>query len=399
VSDDAPIAAAAAAKGLPRDGYVFAGGGTGGHLFPAIAVARALREREPDCGVVFVGTDRPAERTILAEAGFPHLSLPLLARSQGLRRPFAFAAALWRSCRRMRQLFVESPPRVVVGCGGWSSVPAVWGARQTGIPIVLLEQNVLPGQATRRLSRWANVICLSFDESRQWFGKKVNAVVTGNPVRQEIADLWRPAGNVEAEPVATSSMAAAVSPHSRPMLLVLGGSLGSETINRQVVAGLRAEPEFWRDWEVVHQTGYNDCARVRDEYAQLGRAARVEPFLADVAECLSRATIVVCRAGATTLAELACAGVAAVVVPWRGAADDHQQLNARWYADRNAMRCGREDGGFWGLVLMLAKYPDCRARRIDALRSLARPNATRAVLQVLDATTGRLAGCPVSDAG
>ncbi|MFV0443165.1 MAG: UDP-N-acetylglucosamine--N-acetylmuramyl-(pentapeptide) pyrophosphoryl-undecaprenol N-acetylglucosamine transferase [Planctomycetaceae bacterium] len=355
-------------------GYVFAGGGTGGHLFPAIAVAQALRARDPECPLLFVGTNRLQEQQIVGGAGFAHLPLPLLPRRQGWRHPIRFTSALWRSCRQLRALYCDSPPRVVIGCGGWSSFPAVWAARRQQVPIVLLEQNVLPGKGTRRLSRWADAVCLSFEESRQWLPKNTNSIVTGNPVRTEIATL----------------ASRHVDPHfeaTPPLLLVLGGSLGSESINRLIPTWLSSDPALAHRWEIVHQTGSHDVQWVRDEYARMDVSARVEPFLTDIPELLARATFVICRAGATTLAEIACAGVAAVTIPWRGAAHDHQQKNGEWYASRNAMGLASQVSGKLELPVWIDdNNRDSRASLRRDVRALARPHATQAVIAVLDVT-------------
>jgi UDP-N-acetylglucosamine--N-acetylmuramyl-(pentapeptide) pyrophosphoryl-undecaprenol N-acetylglucosamine transferase len=180
------------------------------------------------------------------------------------------------------------------------------------------------------------------------------------------------------------------------LLLVLGGSLGAESLNAAVLAGLRRDAERWRTWRIVHQTGSGGFEETRDGYRSVGLPARIEAFLPDVPTLLAEATLVVSRAGATTLAELACAGCAAVIVPWRRSADDHQRLNARWYADRDAVclaseaPLGDEQSEATPLVsdvvTELAGSPSRRERLSQQMLSLARPDATAAVLQVIDAT-------------
>lgn len=364
-------------------GCLFAGGGTAGHLFPAIAVAQGLRRRDGRTPVLFVGSDRAPERELVAAAGFEHVGLSLLPRRDLWRRPWAVAYRFWQAYRTARRLLKERRPRVVIGCGGLASVPTVWAARRIGIPIVLLEQNVLPGRATRRLARWANVVCTTFEETRSWLPSRTPVVVTGNPVRDEIARL------------ADRPPQAAVP----PLLLILGGTLGAQAINTSVLAGVAADVDAWRSWQIVHQTGRDDFDRVRQRYAELGLPARVAAFLDDVPALLVSASIVVSRAGATTLAELACAARPAVVAPWTGAADDHQTLNARWYAERGAVEWASDGHGqsplpgapapLWECVLRLRDDPALRVRRAAACRAVARPQATDAVLAVIEATASR----------
>lgn len=190
-------------------------------------------------------------------------------------------------------------------------------------------------------------------------------------MRDEIASL-------SARPVASDALP--------PLLLILGGSLGSQTLNRGVLEGVAADPAFWRSWRIVHQTGGSGVATAESTYARLGLDATVSPFLINVPELLGQATLVVSRAGATTLSELACAGSPTVVVPWRGAADDHQFANARWYADRGAMRLGDESRGFWSEVVALAGDASARQDLSSQLRSVAQPAACRAVTEVITAT-------------
>ena len=357
--------------------YVFAGGGTAGHLFPAIVVADALRARDPEAAILFIGSDRPREHELVASHGYAHESLPLLPTSQAKRHPFRFARALWSAHRRAQQLLTDTD--IVVGVGGLASVPTVWAARRSNCPVVLLEQNVFPGRATRRLARRGDAVCLAFDESREWLPSRTNAIVTGNPVRAEIAAL-------------TESPATA-SPGS-PLLLILGGTLGANSINTAVLTGLQRDPDSWHDWSIVHQTGEANLASVRAGYEPLPLSVRVEAFLPDIPTLLARATIVVTRAGATTLAELACAAPATVVVPWRQSTDDHQTLNARWYADRKAMLIAPDPGSspgnqqgvdLFSQIELLRQDPKLRQQLSQMLKGLAQPGATERVIEVVDA--------------
>lgn len=376
---------------MPQGGYVFAGGGTGGHLTPALAVAEALREQDGEVPILFVGSGRSIEQAFLARSGFDHCTLPTASLPQFQRRPLSSARELCRGVQAAKRLLQEQRPRVVIGCGGFASAPCVWSAHRLGIPVVLLEQNVLPGRATRWLSRFADVVCLSFEESRRWLPRRTKCLVTGNPVRRAFAErVHHPQESREGR-----------------LLLILGGSLGASGLNRAVLEGLSVAPELWREWQVIHQTGPQEGEQVRRRYAMLGLTARVAPFLdpEELPPLMAAADIVVTRAGATTLAELACAGAATVVVPWEGAAHDHQTINARWYAERRAMLWAAESPSVGsgaektspcsvGAALhQLASEVALRCELSCRLRSLAVPEAASRVLrrvQELETAAGPL---------
>lgn len=371
---------------MPKGGYLFAAGGTGGHLYPAVAVAEALRAVDPQAEILMAsarreGPHRELEDRILSPFDWESLTIDAGTAADLRRRPVRFLWRLWRSVRHCRQILRERAPRIVIGCGGYASVPMVLAATREEVPIVLLEQNLIPGRATRRLASRADVVCLSFEESRQRLKPAVQTVVTGNPIRRQVVQ-WSRSPDDHPPPS-----------HSPPLLLILGGSLGSDAINRDVLAGLERHPDRWRDWRIVHQTGPQNDQELRSRYQALGLTARVEPFLPDLADQLPLATIVVTRAGATTLAELACVGSAVVVVPWEGAADDHQTANAHWYSDHAAALVARTSGPMgsaasvpflWDAVERLADSPYLRQQLSEQILQLARPNAAAAVVRVIE---------------
>lgn len=291
-------------------GVVMSGGGTGGHLFPALAVARLLREIDPALPVVFAGGRRKLEAELVAGSGFPFVALAvegLVGRGwKGLRAaarlPVALAQALL--------LLARTRPRLVVGAGGYSSGPVVLPAALLGVPTLLLEPNVRPGFTNRRLRRWARAVAVAFPESLPYF--KGKAAVLGNPVRAEFERIGP-------------------SPSGRPFtVLVFGGSQGSAFLNEAFGAALPLLAARKADLRVVHQTGEKDLARVRERYRAEGFAeAETAAFFSDMPERFARANLVVCRAGATTCAELVAAGRAAVLVPFAAAAEGHQLHNAR----------------------------------------------------------------------
>jgi UDP-N-acetylglucosamine--N-acetylmuramyl-(pentapeptide) pyrophosphoryl-undecaprenol N-acetylglucosamine transferase len=260
----------------------------------------------------------------------------------------------------------------------------VYAAQRLGIPTVLLEQNAIPGRANRWLSRRASAVCAAFDESRSGFRSRVRVEVTGNPVRAAFLSEAR-------------SCVADAETGDGPLLVVLGGSLGAGAINHDVLAGLRESPQVLSGWRILHQTGSDDFARVADEYQRLGIAAEVQPYFDKLAERLKSASLVISRGGGTTLAELACVGLPTIIVPWRGAADDHQLANAIAYSRRGAAvlatdshklpRGRRHEQSverLWTVVAHLAQDAVSRQRLGDTIRSASRPDATQRVLDVLD---------------
>ncbi len=381
-----------------RRTVIFAGGGTGGHLFPGIAVARELLAREPDARLVFVGSQKPIERDIVGSAGFEHIALPSVSPSFVPTRIGSSLSSNWRAYRQARAIIACERPSVIVGLGGFASVPPMLAAWRAGVPIVLLEQNVVPGKATRFLSRLAEVICLPWAQAAGGLPRGVKVVVTGNPIRAEIARLAetiRDSGQLEASARPDSGDASLASRAivEQPTLLILGGSQGASSLNTlvlDVIAGRRAVLAGWR---IVHQSGAADLEAIRQRYSALSLDAEVLPFIADMAVAYRRATLVISRAGATTLAELACAGLPAILVPLATSAHDHQRLNARLFADHSAAlvvepSASLADSLRSSLDQLLSDRPlrDCFRQNILAL---ARPQAASAVLEILHDLSSR----------
>jgi len=337
--------------------FIFAGGGTGGHLFPGVAVALELQRREPNARMLFVGSERVLEQSILARHEFEHRSLPVVSLRELTRHPWRFAIRNWTAWRAARRLIRDEKPDVVVGLGGYASAPVVWQAARAKCPVVLLEQNVIPGRTTRWLSRSASLVCTSFPETSQRLPNGVKVEVTGNPVRREIAKF-----NASLQMTSTAPRE----------LLVLGGSQGADSLNEAVVGSLRLLGEERSGWRVVHQTGSRQVDAMRHEYAASSIDAVVEPFFDDMPERYRAASFVISRAGATTLAELACCGLPMVLLPYPHAADDHQTANARVYEARGAAVC----------VEHLASKDETAARLAEPLRSLLTDAARRHAMSI-----------------
>lgn len=362
---------------------VIAGGGTGGHLYPGLAVARELLSRHPGSAVTFAGTSRGIEARVLPREGFTldvirsaglkGKSIAALARGIGLL-PLGLVDA-WHIVSARR-------PHVVVGVGGYSSGPVVAAAALRGVPTLVLEQNAIPGLANRLLARVVDAAAVTYEEALPWF--KGRGFVTGNPVRPGFAD----------DRGASKDVGAA---GHRPRLLVFGGSQGAHAINVAMTEAAARLRDMEPVPEVVHQTGERDAELVRDAYRQAGLDARVEPFLHDMDREMRAADLVVCRAGATTLAELTVAGRAAILVPLPNATDDHQRRNAEALARAGAVEV-IEQSGLTGAILadrvstLLTDHAR-RAALSAAATGAARPDAAARIVdrivRLADAREGR----------
>lgn len=297
---------------------LLAGGGTGGHLFPAIALAEQLKHEEPQSEILFVGTERGLEARMLPELGWELETIEMSGwAGLGLLSRLKVLGKLMKSFGQCKTILRKFKPDVVVGVGGYASVPALLAAKTLGVPYLVHEQNVWPGLANRLLGRWARRVCLSFDEADRAFHQSAT-VLTGNPVRAAMENC----PNLPAEKIC---------------LLVFGGSQGARAINRAVVAALPSLTEWREKLEIIHQSGQSDYAETVRGYSENGwPKVDVQPFIKDMAQAYAKATLVICRAGATTLAELTACGRPAVLVPYPHAAAGHQAVNARALAAKGA---------------------------------------------------------------
>jgi UDP-N-acetylglucosamine--N-acetylmuramyl-(pentapeptide) pyrophosphoryl-undecaprenol N-acetylglucosamine transferase len=351
---------------------VIAGGGTGGHLYPGIAVARELLARRPDAAISFAGTARGIEARVVPREGFP---LDLL-RSSGLKGKSAMdrakGAALvpvslvdaWRIVGRRK-------PHLVIGVGGFSSGPVVVAAALRGVPTMLLEQNAVPGLTNRMLAPIVRAAAVTFESTKAFFGQK--AFTSGNPVRPEFLDA-----------VGAERQAGGRDSRAGVGVLVFGGSQGAHAINVAMVeaaAKLAADGAHLR---LTIQTGDRDVDMVRAACRQTGLQAEVEPFFYDMGRRLADADLIVCRAGATTLAELTAAGKPAILVPLPTATDDHQRRNAEALAAAGAADVLRQADMTGSVladrILSLAADSAARERMGRAARALARPEAAKAIV-------------------
>ena len=294
-------------------------GGTGGHVFPALAVARALRERSES--VIWLGTEKGLEARVVPADGFPLE----FVRVSGLRRkgflslviaPFKLFLAVWAALKLIRRL----RPKVVLGMGGFASGPgglAAWLLRR---PLVIHEQNAAAGLTNRLLAGVASEVLQAFPNA---FAGKVAVRTIGNPVRSDIFNLPAPDVRISAEP--------------GPLhLLVLGGSQGALVLNETVPQAVSLLQSAGMNVDVWHQSGVSTLDAAKHAYQDAGVTARIEPFIEAMNSAYGWADLVVCRAGALTIAELAAAGVGSILVPYPSAVDDHQTCNAMFMVDAEA---------------------------------------------------------------
>jgi len=346
---------------------VMAGGGTGGHLYPGIAVARELMARRPDAVITFAGTSRGIEARVVPREGF---QLDVL-RSAGLKGT-SFSGLLrslsilpasgldaWRIVSRRR-------PALVIGVGGYSSGPVMLAAIVRGTPTLLLEQNAVPGMTNRILAPMVGAAAVTFESTVTFFGRR--GFVAGNPVRPEF--------------FATESSDRG--PHAGPpKVLIFGGSQGAHAINMAMV---EAAPRLAAAGGVAitHQTGERDLDVVRRAYGDAGLEARVEPFLFAMDREMKDADVVVARAGATTIAELTAAGRAAILVPLPTAADDHQRKNAEVLVAAGAAELIEQKDltgdRLASRILALATDHARRNAISAAARAFARPDAAKVIV-------------------
>jgi UDP-N-acetylglucosamine--N-acetylmuramyl-(pentapeptide) pyrophosphoryl-undecaprenol N-acetylglucosamine transferase len=360
---------------------MIAGGGTGGHLYMGIALARELQSRHPSHEAVFVGTQRGLEARIVPGEGFRLETIS----SAGLKGIGVLHAArnfmiIPKSLYQSRRLIRQSGPRVVVGVGGYASGPVVLAAWWLGRPTLIIEPNAYPGLTNRWLARVVDRAALAFPDRGGYFGSK--AEVTGIPVRNEFFALPPRAH----EP-------------GRIRLLIYGGSQGSQALNRIVCQALPSLRDIGPSVSIVHQTGERQLEAVRRAYGDAGVQAEIRPFLTRIFEEFARADLIISRSGASTVAEITAAGKAAILVPFPGATDDHQVRNALSLEQQGAARMIREQEWDPGrLAREIRRYlghPEEIAGMEAAARRLGRPGATGRIADIVEELAlRRRAGAP-----
>ena len=347
---------------------IIAGGGTGGHLFPGMAIAEAFMERETGNEVLFIGTERGIEARVLAGGRF---NLKMIHAMPIKGRSFT---GKWRALRTLPKAVAEAlailkefQPQFVLGVGGYASGPAVLAASLLRMKRAIHEQNVIPGMTNRILKRFSQRIFVSFEETKRYFPER-KTVVTGNPIRKEITGsaLSRERGD-------------------RFTILVFGGSAGAHRINAAMMEALASLQDLRSSLRLIHQTGKEDLGLVSRGYEEKGFEAEVMPFIDEMARCYRRADLVICRSGASTVAELAVCGKASILIPYPYAAHNHQWMNAKKLVDRGAARMildeELEGPSLSETIVHLYHHPEERERMEEAIRRIGRPRAAEEIVE------------------
>ncbi|MBI4698675.1 MAG: undecaprenyldiphospho-muramoylpentapeptide beta-N-acetylglucosaminyltransferase [Nitrospirae bacterium] len=355
---------------------VIAGGGTGGHLFPGIAVAKELIKTHKGTEIMFIGTSEGIEARIVPKEGFDIRFI----KSEGLVgrsffRTIRSAVKIPLAVRDSRSILKDIKPDAVFGVGGYSSGPVLLSAYLLGIPTIIHEQNTLPGLTNKLLGKFVDIVAVTYIESMDFFSKD-NVYITGNPVREEILKGNRERG------YRTFSLDSGLF-----TIFVFGGSSGASKINKAMSESLVYLEEFKDKIQILHQTGERDFDSVRGFYHAKGFKGTVIPFTFDMADAYAVADLIVSRAGATTLAELTACGKAAILVPYPFAANNHQEINARklWDVGAAQMILDRELNGktLSDLVRHLFHEPDAIGEMERVSRSLGKPDATRNMIELI----------------
>ena len=343
---------------------IFAGGGTGGHLFPGLAVARELQQRDSITEILFVGTVQGIEARVLPREGFRLETIPVRGmRGRGMRglldALWGIPAGLLRSLRIIRSF----RPDFIIGLGGYASGPLLLAGKCRGLRCAIMEQNLRPGFTNRFLARLVDRVFTSYRESTAHFSGG-HVLETGNPVR------WRQLPEVKRG--------------DKFVLLVFGGSAGAHHINLAVVDAMKRLSDLAGRLQVIHQTGHADFAAIKEVYDSLPFDAEVLPFIEKMDEAYARADLVLCRAGATTLAELTAFGKAAILVPFPYAIYDHQRWNAQALQDGGAaeMILDQEISGelLAGRIRSYILDPSRLERMAAAARAMGRPEAAARIV-------------------
>ena len=364
---------------------LFAGGGTGGHLYPALALGDAFKRLDPASEVMFVGARRGVEARVLPEKGVPHVLLPLEPiRRQKPWENWRLVPAMIGSAAGLRSVFRSFRPNLVMGTGGYASGPAVaWGV-MSGVPTALQEQNSYPGFVTRRMSGRVWQLHLAFPEARRYLkpGKRTEVFEHGNPINPPDLSLDRAAAR------ARFGLAEGT------VCLVTGGSQGARSVNEALLGALRGVadgrlPAPPAGFQILWATGPGTHAMVMEKMAQVGNPAWVHvlPYIQDMPGALASADFSIARAGAMTLAELCAWGIPSILVPFPHAAANHQYHNAVALADAKAavMVEEKELGSerLWTEVLALAASSEHRATIAERARERGRPNAADLIVAEL----------------
>jgi len=356
---------------------VISGGGTGGHIYPAITIANQIKSMEPTAEITFVGTEHGLEKNIVPRCGYPLKFITVAGFERHLSVGTMISGMkLLVGLKDARSLLKEIKPDLVIGTGGYVCGPVLFWAAQMGIPTCIQEQNAMPGVTNKILSHFVDIICLGYNEGAQYFSGRARKIFTGNPVRQEILKDEREDG------FAKFSLDKA-----KKTILVFGGSRGARSINNAMLE-LEKAMAGRTDVQILHATGELDYEKYKAQLAPEAQAAeniKVVPYLHEMPLALSVADLAIARSGAIGLAELLVKGIPAILIPYPYATANHQEFNARAIAKAGAAEVIL-DKELTGMLLrekveQLLTKPDTLAAMHTAAQKLSRPEAAKEIAQ------------------
>jgi len=304
---------------------LFAGGGTGGHLIPAINIANKLKDKLENAEFLFVGIKGGMEKAIVEKNGFKIEEIEVVGLKRNLSGMFDFSKKIMRAYAQADKIVRGFGPEIVIGTGGYVSAPVVLAGKRRKARVLIQEQNVYPGLATRFLARFADRICLAFEDSKKYFQSVKNAVVTGNPLRN---DLVLPKGNGFLHDFGLNP--------GKKVLFITGGSRGAKSLN-EAIANFISKGHLPDDWQVLWQTGQDKYSQIEKELKNIEFSGVILPFIDSMPKAYAAADLMVCRAGAMTLSELLVLGLPAILVPYPYATANHQMKNALDLKKRGAV--------------------------------------------------------------
>lgn len=349
--------------------FLFAGGGTGGHLFPALAVAQEIREMKPNADILFIGTKDRIEGKIVPKLDFKFKSIWIKGFSRKINfENLLFPLKLFVSIIQSLVINISFKPKVAIGTGGYVAGPAIWAASIMGAKIILLEQNSYPGVTTRLLEKYAKEVHLSFEGSKKYLRKEKIHHLTGNPVRKNLGMMEK----IEALKIFELSV-------EKKTLLVLGGSLGAKTINEAMSETVKIFEE--NDIQVIWQTGKNyfDQFRIMNS-----KNVKIYDFIEDMNAAYSACDLLLARAGATTIAELLNLGIPAILVPSPNVAENHQYFNAKSLSENQASILIEDKNLKTELVGIVSDTLSSKSKLVQLKNnalSMAKPDAAKVIAQ------------------
>lgn len=375
---------------MSKVSFFFAGGGTGGHIYPALAVAEQIVQQCPDAQIHFLCSTRPVDKRILEQTPFESTPLPASGLYLDPRRFLRFCTTFWQSYRQARDILSDSTNPVIVGAGGFVAAPACLAGHKLGAPVALVNVDILPGRANKLSARWADEIFVQFEEAERGFGsRRAKINVVGCPLRSGFATMDK----------SRAIQALGLDPNKK-VLLVTGASSGAASINEAVCSLLTKLEQFADMWQIVHLTGLANHEKVQLQYKGAAIRHTVLSYFDDMPDLLSAADLVIGRSGAVSVAEYAVAGVPTICMPYPHHKDRHQYRNAAKLVEVGAAiivddlsdPAERADW-LWEELESLMKDDTTRQEMADATKLVARPNAAAAIAtRLLALADGRPAG-------